>query len=101
MNKIKRIWKSRKNILKGIWNKLFPTPTITEIAEYRQEICKGCSYYDKNGTSEKAIIPGQPCCSLCGCAIAFLTHDMESSCTREEIGEIPLWIDEKRYKDEN
>lgn len=77
---------------------MFPKPDIEEIAEYREELCKSCPYYDKFGISENAVIKGEPSCSICGCNISYLVRSMQSRCSREEIGEIPLWVDEKRYK---
>lgn len=94
----KKIWKNKLLIIKGVWNSWFPTPTIQEIAQYREEICMGCKYYDPKGESENAVLKGNPSCGICGCNIDYLTHSMESSCSREEIGDIPLWTSEKRYK---
>lgn len=100
MKKYKKIWKNRKLILNGILNRLFPTPTTKEIAEYRLDLCRGCKYYDPKGESEAAILKGEPACSICGCNIFLLTASMDAICSREDIGETPLWEDEKRYRNE-
>lgn len=100
MNKLKKIWKSRKGILQGLWNKLFPTPTIEEIATYREDICRSCKYYDPKGTSPNAILPGYPACSICGCSVALMVRFPDSVCSREDIGEEPLWTAETHYRNE-
>jgi hypothetical protein len=74
----KKIWKNRNQILEGIKNKIFQSKPIEEIANIRLDICKECDHYDVEGTS--CLVPGtSPCCSDCGCSLAFKTRSLSSA----------------------
>lgn len=95
--KIKKAWKNRAKIIEGIRYKYFPSSYVEQIAAKRDEICKMniCGYYDKKGASSKCFVPGQPCCSACGCKLAYKQRSLSSDCGLAEIeGKIPLWKSE-------
>jgi len=79
MEKIKQIWKNRTNIFNGIWNTVFKKAYIEKISAERMKICNACPSIDLEG--KNCITPGlQPCCSFCGCTLAFKTRDLNSGC---------------------
>ena len=41
-----KIWHQRKQILEGVKNKIFKDEFVEDVAEFREEICKKCEYYD-------------------------------------------------------
>ena len=77
----KKIWDSRKEILEGIKNRVFQSEAVEAISTIRFDICKDCKHYDVEGTT--CAVPGtSPCCSECGCSLAFKTRSLSSSCPR-------------------
>ena len=81
MGNLIRIWKERGKIAEGIKNNIFKTHHVENIAFFRNEICKSCAYLDTQGTD--CAVPGtQPCCSECGCSLAFKTRSLSSSCPK-------------------
>ena len=76
-----RIWKNRGLIMEGIKNNMFKTAHVENIAFFRNEICNNCEFIDKIGGS--CAVPGtQPCCSECGCSLAFKTRSLASECPK-------------------
>lgn len=79
LRKLKIIWKNRKEIFQGLKNNLFKKVEIEEIAYERMEICNTCPNINKDGAY--CLVPGtQPCCSICGCKLAYKTRSLSSSC---------------------
>lgn len=79
INKIKKIWKNKWNILEGIYNSYFLKRKYNKIVKMRDNICRGCEHYDTAGTN--CMVPGtQPCCGYCGCSLKFKQHSMSSGC---------------------
>jgi hypothetical protein len=80
MGKLFDVFQKRKQIFEGIMNKLFTSQHVEEIAAKRMEVCNSCPHLDKEGT--KCFLPGsQPCCSHCGCKLAFMTRSLSSGCS--------------------
>lgn len=102
--KIKEIWEHRKQILEGVGNSVFKKAKIEEIAFDRMSICEQCPLVDKEGS--KCMISGTaPCCSVCGCKLAFKTRSLSSECPHPDG---PKWEavleqdeEDKLYKDIN
>lgn len=52
---------------------------IEEEAARRLAICEDCGLFDTKGDS--CIVPGTaPCCSACGCCLAFKIRSLASEC---------------------
>ena len=74
-------FKSSSQILEGIKNRIFKQEHIEAEAAYRYAICKTCNLIDYIGKS--CLAPGtQPCCSDCGCSLAFKTRSLSSECPK-------------------
>lgn len=88
-----KVWKNKGQILEGIVNKIFKQDHIEEIAKERMDICKSniCGLYDSDGSSERAIVKGQPACAGCGCSLDFKTRCLSCHCHLQDIGDHPLW----------
>lgn len=83
MGKLFDIFQKRKEIFEGIMNALFTSKHVEEIAAKRMEICNSCPHIDTKG--DKCFLPGsQPCCSHCGCKLAFMTRSLSSACSDPE-----------------
>lgn len=91
-----RIWKNKNQILEGIVNKVFTQDHIEEIANERLAICESnlCGLYDKDGSSERAVVKGKASCAGCGCALEFKTRCLSCHCHLKDEGQHPLWIGE-------
>jgi hypothetical protein len=77
--KLKIIWENRKNIFQGIKNTWFSKASIEDIAFERMAICNQCPLLDTTGS--KCMVSGtQPCCSVCGCKLAYKTRSLSSEC---------------------
>jgi|FLMP01.1.fsa_nt_emb hypothetical protein len=80
--------KNMGQIYEGVKNNVFKTDYIEEIASHRWQACQKCPNMDPEGKSCAA--PGtQPCCSACGCSLAFKTRSLSASC--------PLTGDAKKW----
>lgn len=78
-NKYMGAFKNRKQILEGIKNNIFKKEHVEAEAAKRWDTCKGCDKLDKEG--KDCVAPGtQPCCSECGCSLAFKTRALSSDC---------------------
>jgi len=76
---VKKIWKSRNEILNGLKNNIFKTEAVELIASERMNVCKECPEFDLKG--DKCYVKGtQPCCGNCGCALDLKTRSLSSSC---------------------
>lgn len=83
MNKLKEIWNHRKQILEGVGNALFKKAEIEKVAVDRMSICMTCPLIDEKG--DKCMVPGTaPCCSACGCKLAFKTRSLSSECAHPD-----------------
>jgi formylmethanofuran dehydrogenase subunit E len=79
MKKLKKIWKERRLILQGAQRYLFKTKFVEKVSAYRMEICNECDELDTKGNN--CVLKGsQPCCSNCGCSLAFKTRSLSSEC---------------------
>lgn len=73
------LWKNKYQILEGIKNNTFKTESIELIFDERMKICNTCP--KKDDDSKSCLVPGtQPCCSACGCSLAFKLRSLSSSC---------------------
>jgi len=99
--KIKKLINALKNadqVFEGIKNTIFKTEHVELIANERWKICKKCDLIDLNG--KNCVAPGtQPCCSSCGCSLAFKIRALSSACpegkweallTEEEEGKLNI-----------
>ena len=79
MFSLKEIWKNRNQIYEGIKNSVMRDDFVEDVSFKRNEICMVCEKYDIKGIN--CAIPGtQPCCSSCGCSLAFKTRSLSSDC---------------------
>jgi hypothetical protein len=81
--KIQKILTTGKEILEGVKNNIVKSEHVEIIARDRMAICTACPFIDLEGS--KCFVPGtQPCCSKCGCKLAWKTRSLSSSCGDEE-----------------
>jgi len=74
-------FKNADKIAEGIKNKIFKKEHIEAVATDRFQICIKCSLFDAKGSD--CIAPGtQPCCSDCGCSLAFKVRSLSSGCPK-------------------
>ncbi len=79
MKALKKIFKNRRGIFRGIRNSIIKKRKIERMYKQRKEICKKCPYIDNIGNT--CLVKGtQPCCALCGCSLKFKLRDPESEC---------------------
>lgn len=77
------IWKNKALIWQGLMNKIFKKDPIEKLYKERLEICKGCDFMDKVGTT--CVMPGtQPCCAACGCSFALKLRSPDSECAHPD-----------------
>jgi hypothetical protein len=75
------IFKNADKIVEGIKNNIFKKEHIEAVATDRFQVCIKCSLFDAVGTH--CIAPGtQPCCSDCGCSLAFKVRSLSSNCPK-------------------
>jgi hypothetical protein len=68
-------------IAEGIKNNLFKKEHVEAVATDRYQTCINCSLFDAKGTS--CTVPKtQPCCSDCGCSLAFKVRSLSSECPK-------------------
>jgi hypothetical protein len=80
---LKEIWKNRKQIIEGITNSMIRSEFVEHISKLRMDICNSCD--DKDTTGDKCVVAGsKPCCSLCGCSLAFKTRALSSDCPADK-----------------
>lgn len=69
--------------MEGLLNSVIKKGDVEQIAKARMAICEECPHIDRKGS--KCFAPGtQPCCSKCGCKLAWKTRSLSSSCGDEE-----------------
>ena len=69
--------------MEGLLNSVIKRDDVEAIAKARMDICNECPHIDREGS--KCFAPGtQPCCSKCGCKLAWKTRSISSSCGDEE-----------------
>tara|TARA_R110000764_G_scaffold54201_3_gene118112 strand:+ start:5803 stop:6141 length:339 start_codon:yes stop_codon:yes gene_type:complete len=74
-------FKNADKIAEGIKNNIFKKEHVEAIFTDRFQTCVNCKLYDAEGTNCAA--PGtQPCCSDCGCSLAFKLRSLSSSCPK-------------------
>jgi|TARA_R110002126_G_scaffold156091_1_gene303412 hypothetical protein len=74
-------FKNIDKITEGIKNNIFKKEHIEAVATERFQVCINCSLYDAKGTD--CIASGtQPCCSDCGCSLAFKVRSLSSECPK-------------------
>jgi len=75
--------KNTHQILEGIKNNVFKKEHVELIANERWKICKNCDHLDTEGSH--CLMPGsQPCCSDCGCSLAFKIRSLSAGCPKEK-----------------
>lgn len=80
--KINKLIKGLGNIGKiaeGVKNNVFKQEHIEEIADYRWQQCKTCSFLDTKG-DQCAVKGTQPCCAECGCSLQYKLRSLSSDC---------------------
>jgi hypothetical protein len=76
---ITKIWKNRKEIMEGIRNAMIRDEFVEMVAKLRSDVCDACDLKDTKGKS--CVVKGTaPCCSSCGCSLAFKTRSLSSEC---------------------
>lgn len=93
---ILKIWRNRKKILEGWFNKhirFWKKTDIDKIAAERLRICRTnkCGYYDPFGQSPNTIVKGHESCGGCGCKFPEKQYSLSSYCYLKDIGKTPLW----------
>lgn len=74
-------FKNADKIAEGIKNNVFKKEHVEAIATDRFQICIGCGLFDAKG--DTCIAKGsQPCCSDCGCGLAFKVRSISSECPK-------------------
>lgn len=74
-------FKNTSQIAEGIKNSIFKKEHVEAEAALRWAICKQCEFLDTVG--KNCAAPGtQPCCSDCGCSLAFKTRSLSSECPK-------------------
>ena len=93
IEKLTKILQNKSKIFEGIKNYIFKKEDVEEIAQIRMDICKtnACGYYDPEGKSPEAVVPGIPSCGACGCSLEIKTRCMSCKCGLSELGKEPLW----------
>lgn len=83
-NKLKQLLGAFKNvnqIAEGIKNNIFKKEHYEAVATDRFQVCIKCSLFDAKGND--CLAPGtQPCCSDCGCSLAFKVRSLSSECPK-------------------
>ena len=80
LNKIKRK-KKKYFIIDLTKNNIFKKQHIEAVATDRFQVCISCGLFDSKGTD--CLAPGtQPCCSDCGCSLAFKVRSLSSECPK-------------------
>jgi len=75
--------KHMDEVYEGIKNVIFKKDHVEAIANERWKTCKNCPLVDLVGT--ECAAPGtEPCCSDCGCSLAFKLRSLSSSCPKEK-----------------
>jgi hypothetical protein len=75
------VFKNADQIVEGIKNNIFKQEHIEAVATDRFQVCIKCSLFDASG--DNCLAPGtQPCCSDCGCSLAFKVRSLSTSCPK-------------------
>jgi|TARA_B110000977_G_scaffold149739_1_gene189833 hypothetical protein len=75
------VFKNADAIVDGIANTIFKKEHVEAAAAERFIVCIGCSLFDAKG--DNCLVPGtQPCCSDCGCSLAFKVRSLSSECPK-------------------
>ena len=75
------VFKNFDKIADGIKNNIFKKEHIEAVATDRFQKCIACSLFDAKG--DDCLAPGtQPCCSDCGCTLAFKVRSLSSECPK-------------------
>ena len=83
INKLLKGLKNIPEVYEGVKNSMFKRDYVEQIADHRWKVCKGCEHLDVAG--KDCAAPGtQPCCSDCGCSLAFKTRSLASSCPKNK-----------------
>ena len=76
---LKAIWENRSQILEGVKNSIVRDELVEDISRMRLDVCYDCDKIDEKG-KQCAVKGTQPCCSECGCSLAFKTRSLSSEC---------------------
>lgn len=92
IKKLLNAFKNLDQIKEGVLNTIFTKKEVEIIADERLKICLKCEHFDNQGSN--CLAPGtQPCCSECGCSLAFKTRSLSSSCPKEKWS---AWLTEEQ-----
>jgi|TARA_R110000744_G_scaffold371697_2_gene482888 hypothetical protein len=90
--------KNADQIFEGIKNNIFKSDDVELVADERWNICKDCQSLDNSG--KNCTAPGtQPCCSDCGCSLAYKLRALSSSCPTGQWAAVLSEDLEKQFKD--
>lgn len=78
-----KIWKTKGQIIEGIFNSVFKKEHVEEIAKERMEICLACDLYTTEDDGCMVTLTA-PCCNKakggCGCSLGLKTRSLSSDC---------------------
>ncbi len=77
---IKRIWINRSSIFEGIYNRLFSSKKVKELAKKRLEVCKFCSFNSDNTTNRPEGKLPYKHCTECGCSLHIKPYAETTEC---------------------
>ena len=81
LNQFLGAFRNPLEIMEGINNRIFKKEHVEAVATDRFQICIKCSLFDAKGDS--CLAPGtQPCCSECGCSLAFKVRSLSTECPK-------------------
>ena len=79
IDKLLNAVKHLDQVYEGVKNNIWKDDYVEIIASDRYKICQSCEQFDVKGRDCAA--PGtQPCCSDCGCSLAFKIRALSSAC---------------------
>jgi len=79
--KLLDVFRNADKIADGIANTIFKKEHVEAVANERFSVCIKCNLFDAKG--DNCMAPGtQPCCSDCGCSLAFKTRSLSSECPK-------------------
>lgn len=91
---LKKLWKTKGQILEGFRNSWIRKPEIEKIAFERLEVCNHCENIDKEGS--KCMVPGTaPCCGVCGCKLGYMTRSLSAQCSHPDGPKWTAWMTEE------
>ncbi len=97
ISKLLNAVKHLDQVFEGVKNNIWKDEYVEIIAGDRYSICKGCEEIDLKG--DNCAAPGtQPCCSNCGCSLAFKVRALSTACPLNKWGVIMDENEEAKLK---